>query len=197
MMHVSMDNGHHRPQLQMLSDNIKKPPYPGQTWNLHVILSRSLSQEFKEVCKNLNKEQIEATFKKFDQTGNDKLSFREFRDMMGKRSESKSKLVKQSGNNGKQSGNNVKQSGNNGKQPGNAGEQSGNNGKQPGNTGEQSGNNLKQSGNNGKQSGNAVEQSGNNSGKLEATSSGDKQATSNKQICHQAKTGKEGDQANP
>jgi len=38
--------------------------------------------EFKEVCKNLNKEQIEATFKKFDQTGNDKLSFREFRDMM-------------------------------------------------------------------------------------------------------------------
>ena len=167
-MHVSMDNGHHRPQLQMLSDNIKKPPYPGQTWNLHVILSRSLSQEFKEVCKNLNKEQIEATFKKFDQTGNDKLSFREFRDMMGKRSESKGKLVKQSGNNGKQSGNNVKQSGNNGKQPGN--------------TGEQSGNDVKQSGNN---------------GKLEATSSGDKQATSSKQICHQAKTGKEGDQANP
>ena len=39
-------------------------------------------KEFKEVCKNLNKEQIEATFKKFDQTGNDKLSFREFRDMM-------------------------------------------------------------------------------------------------------------------
>ena len=100
------------------------------------------------MCKNLNKEQIEATFKKFDQTGNDKLSFREFRDMMGKRSESKGKTVKQSGNNGKQSGN----------------------------TGEQS---------------------GNNGGKLEATSSGDKQATSSKQICHQAKTAKEGDQANP
>ena len=47
------------------------------------------------MCKNLNKEQIEATFKKFDQTGNDKLSFREFRDMMSKRSESKGKTVKQ------------------------------------------------------------------------------------------------------
>ena len=99
------------------------------------------------MCKNLNKEQIEATFKKFDQTGNDKLSFREFRDMMGKRSESKGKTVKQSGN--------------------------------------------------GKQSGNIGEQSGNNGGKVEATSSGDKQATSSKQICHQAKTPKEGDQANP
>ena len=101
------------------------------------------------MCKNLNKEQIEATFKKFDQTGNDKLSFREFRDMMGKRSESKGKTVKQ------------------------------------------------QMGNNGKQSGNTGEQSGNNGGKVEATSSGDKQATSSKQICHQAKTPKEGDQANP
>ena len=26
-------------------------------------------QEFKEVCRNLNKEQIEAAFKRFDQTG--------------------------------------------------------------------------------------------------------------------------------
>ena len=42
-------------------------------------------QEFKEVCRNLNKEQIEAAFKKFDQTGNDKLNYREFRDMMQKR----------------------------------------------------------------------------------------------------------------
>ena len=87
-----------------------------------------LSQEFKEVCKNLNKEQIEATFKKFDQTGNDKLSFREFRDMMSKRSESKGKMVKQqqqqqgneqSSNNGKQTGNNKKQLGNNDEQLGN------------------------------------------------------------------------------
>lgn len=43
--------------------------------------------EFKEVCKNLSKDQIEATFRKFDQTGNDKLNFREFSEMMNKRSE--------------------------------------------------------------------------------------------------------------
>ena len=98
-----------------------------------------LSQEFKEVCKNLNKGQIEATFKKFDQTGNDKLSFREFRDMMGKRAESKGKPTKQ-GN----------------------------------------------------------EQTGNKSGKVEASGQAgdDKQTTSSKQSC-QAKTAKEGEQANP
>eukprot|EP00090_Calanus_glacialis_P017134 TRINITY_DN26785_c0_g1_i1.p1 TRINITY_DN26785_c0_g1~~TRINITY_DN26785_c0_g1_i1.p1 ORF type:complete len:160 (-),score=64.64 TRINITY_DN26785_c0_g1_i1:162-641(-) len=48
--------------------------------------------EFKEVCKNLKKEQIEATFRKFDQTGNDKLNLQEFRDMMNKRAETKTKL---------------------------------------------------------------------------------------------------------
>jgi len=47
--------------------------------------------EFKEVCRNLNKEQIEAAFKRFDQTGNDKLNFREFRDMMNKKSTRPSK----------------------------------------------------------------------------------------------------------
>lgn len=47
--------------------------------------------EFKEVCRNLNKEQIEAAFKRFDQTGNDKLNFREFRDMMNKKSRGPSK----------------------------------------------------------------------------------------------------------
>ena len=142
-------DGHRPPQLQMVSDNIKNPPDLEYTCHIKISFYLALSQEFKEVCKNLNKEQIEATFKKFDQTGNDKLSFREFRDMMGKRSESKGKTVKQ------------------------------------------------QMGNNGKQSGNTGEQSGNNGGKVEATSSGDKQATSSKQICHQAKTPKEGDQANP
>ena len=35
--------------------------------------------------------QVEAAFKKFDQTGNDKLNFREFRDMMTKRTENKAK----------------------------------------------------------------------------------------------------------
>jgi len=47
--------------------------------------------EFKEVCKNLSKEQIEATFKKFDQTGNEKLNLKEFSEMMGKRTESTKK----------------------------------------------------------------------------------------------------------
>ena len=35
--------------------------------------------------------QIEATFKKFDQTGNEKLNLREFSDMMGKRTETTKK----------------------------------------------------------------------------------------------------------
>merc|ERR1712154_648279 len=47
--------------------------------------------EFKEVCKNLSKEQIEATFKKFDQTGNEKLNLKEFSEMMGKRTETTKK----------------------------------------------------------------------------------------------------------
>ena len=32
-------------------------------------VSKRKTQEFKEVCRNLNKEQIEAAFKRFDQTG--------------------------------------------------------------------------------------------------------------------------------
>ena len=35
--------------------------------------------------------QIEATFKKFDQTGNDKLNLKEFSDMMSKRTETTKK----------------------------------------------------------------------------------------------------------
>ena len=35
--------------------------------------------------------QIEATFKKFDQTGNEKLNLKEFSDMMGKRTENAKK----------------------------------------------------------------------------------------------------------
>ena len=120
--------------LQMVSEYIKNQQYTAAP--LQFLF---LSQEFKEVCKNLNKGQIEATFKKFDQTGNDKLSFREFRDMMGKRAESKGKTTKQ-GN----------------------------------------------------------DQLGNKSGKVEASGQAgdDKQTTSSKQSC-QAKTAKEGDQANP
>lgn len=47
--------------------------------------------EFKEVCKNLSKDQIEATFRKFDQTGNDKLNLKEFSDMMSKRTDAAKK----------------------------------------------------------------------------------------------------------
>jgi len=50
--------------------------------------------EFKDVCKNLNKVQVEAAFKRFDQTGNEKLNFKEFSDMMTKRSDSKRNIVK-------------------------------------------------------------------------------------------------------
>lgn len=52
--------------------------------------------EFKEVCKNLRKDQVEAAFKRFDQTGNDKLNLKEFSDMMSKRSDSKKQLTKPS-----------------------------------------------------------------------------------------------------
>ena len=120
------------------------------------------------MCKNLNKEQIEATFKKFDQTGNDKLSFREFRDMMGKRSESKGKTVKQ------QPGS--EQASNNGKQTGVKEKQSGNKGKQTDNTGDQTSNDAKQT--DGRE-----KQSGNKSGRQAAGS--EKQASSSKQSCQQ------------
>jgi len=45
--------------------------------------------EFKDVCKNLNKDQVEVAFKRFDQTGNEKLNFKEFSDMMTRRTDSK------------------------------------------------------------------------------------------------------------
>lgn len=50
--------------------------------------------EFKEVCKNLNKDQVTAAFKKFDQTGNSKLNYKEFNDMMAKKADPKAKLTK-------------------------------------------------------------------------------------------------------
>lgn len=37
---------------------------------------------------------MEAAFKRFDQTGNEKLNFKEFSDMMTKRSDSKRNIVK-------------------------------------------------------------------------------------------------------
>jgi len=47
--------------------------------------------EFKEVCKNLSKDQIDATFKKFDQAGNGQLNLREFSDMMTRRTDNAKK----------------------------------------------------------------------------------------------------------
>ena len=41
--------------------------------------------EFKKVCKNLTKEQVEAAFNKFDAAGNGKLNYIEFCDMMNRR----------------------------------------------------------------------------------------------------------------
>ena len=54
-----------------------------------------IHQEFKEVCKNLNKEQVDSAFKKFDQTGNDKLNYKEFKEMMTKKETKTTKLTKQ------------------------------------------------------------------------------------------------------
>ena len=41
--------------------------------------------EFKQVCKNLTKEQVEAAFKKFDAAGDGRLNYVEFCDMMNRR----------------------------------------------------------------------------------------------------------------
>ena len=43
----------------------------------------------KQKVKTYLEFQVESAFKKFDQTGNNKLNFREFREMMTKRTETK------------------------------------------------------------------------------------------------------------
>jgi len=50
--------------------------------------------EFRTVCKNLDKAQVETAFKKFDQTGNDKLNYKEFCDMMNKKGMERGDTVK-------------------------------------------------------------------------------------------------------
>jgi len=52
--------------------------------------------EFKKVCKNLTKDQIEAAFNKFDAAGNGKLNYVEFCDMMNRRKLNKAKSQRQS-----------------------------------------------------------------------------------------------------
>jgi len=42
-------------------------------------------QEFMTICKNLTDEQVKAAFKQFDTSGDDKLDYREFCDMINKR----------------------------------------------------------------------------------------------------------------
>merc|ERR1712168_271252 len=51
--------------------------------------------EFKKVCKNLTKDQIEAAFNKFDAAGNGKLNYVEFCDMMNRRKLNKAKSQRQ------------------------------------------------------------------------------------------------------
>ena len=42
-------------------------------------------QEFMTICKNLTDEQVKAAFKQFDTSGDDKLDYREFCEMINKR----------------------------------------------------------------------------------------------------------------
>lgn len=42
-------------------------------------------EEFKTICKNLNQEQIDVAFKKFDDSGDDQLNYREFCQMINQR----------------------------------------------------------------------------------------------------------------
>merc|ERR1712025_276382 len=44
-------------------------------------------QEFMTICKNLTDEQVNMAFSKFDASGDDKLDYREFCDMINKRNE--------------------------------------------------------------------------------------------------------------
>jgi len=62
--------------------------------------------EFKKVCKNLTKEQVEAAFNKFDAAGNGKLNYIEFCDMMNRR---KLNQAKQKAKNGSSSSSTVPQ----------------------------------------------------------------------------------------
>jgi len=42
-------------------------------------------EEFNSICKNLNEEQVKTAFQKFDQTGDDRLDYREFCGMINKK----------------------------------------------------------------------------------------------------------------
>ena len=42
-------------------------------------------QEFMTICKNLTDEQVKAAFAQFDTSGDDKLDYREFCEMINKR----------------------------------------------------------------------------------------------------------------
>ena len=46
---------------------------------------RIVLQEFMTICKNLTDEQVKAAFKQFDTSGDDKLDYREFCEMINKR----------------------------------------------------------------------------------------------------------------
>ena len=46
-----------------------------------------VNQEFMTICKNLSDEQVKMAFSKFDTSGDDKLDYREFCEMIRKREE--------------------------------------------------------------------------------------------------------------
>ena len=66
---------------------------------MHILMSLSITSMYLALGKLLKyfplEFQVEAAFKKFDQTGNAKLNFREFREMMTKKAETKESKVKE------------------------------------------------------------------------------------------------------
>ena len=49
----------------------------------------NIFQEFLSICKNLTDEQVKIAFDKFDTSGDDKLDYKEFCEMINKRAEEK------------------------------------------------------------------------------------------------------------
>ena len=54
---------------------------------LESVISCKFAQEFMSICKNLTDEQVKVAFAKFDKSGDDKLDYREFCDMINKRND--------------------------------------------------------------------------------------------------------------
>ena len=79
-----MDSLPSRYFLKNNSFHLSKPKSYKNTDKCHNL---SLCQEFLSICKNLSDEQVQVAFAKFDTSGDDKLDYREFCQMINKRNE--------------------------------------------------------------------------------------------------------------